>query len=352
MVMTAFNIEPQYLYKLMSMPRGMFSAEPVSHQCNVPDNTITIDFLGNCFLCDCDGWLPIPVGKVQDFASIEQVFNSKSATVIRDDVLSRNYSWCAVDHCGIRQRDIIKKILTISINIDESCNLHCPSCRREPIMITDGPEFEKKLQDANTILSWLQNYDKPVHIIMSGNGDPFASAVLRPIVKNFYPRPGQTFTIFTNGLLIKKQVSESMPIFDSITNFRISVDAGSKTVYEDVRRPGKWELLLENFDYLSSLNKSHLVNLHFALQNKNFRDIPAFVALCQQYGFNGNIHQLDDWGTWENGVSESPDTWTIKNGIYSDHKVLNPAHPNYAECKQIISDYRAVQKITFSPNIL
>jgi organic radical activating enzyme len=350
--MTAFNIEPQYLYKLMSMPRGMFSTEAIANRCNVPDNAISIDFQGNCFLCDCDGWLPIPVGKVSDFNSINEVFDNSAANIIRDDVLLGKYSWCAVEHCGIKQRNMLRKILTITINIDESCNLHCPSCRREPIMITSGTEFEKKLQYANKILSWIQQYDKPLHIVMSGNGDPFASAILRPIVKNFEPRADQTFTIFTNGLLIKKQVSESMPIFNSITNFKISVDAGSKDIYEDVRRPGKWELLLENFDYLSSLNKSHLVNLNFALQNKNFRDIPAFVELCQRYGFKGHIHQLDNWGTWENGVSTVADPWTIKNGTYIDHNVLATTHPNYAECQQIISESCNARNISLSTKLL
>jgi organic radical activating enzyme len=350
--MSAFNLEPQYLYKLLSMPRGALSQTPIGNKCNVPFYNINVDYLGNCFLCDCDGWLPLPVGQVQDFASIEEVLSCEAAKMLQNDVADGNFSWCAVDHCGIRNTDRIKNQVSLSINIDESCNLKCPSCRRESIMITSGLDYDKKLKDVTTILNWLEKYDQPIHITMSGNGDPLASLIMRPIVQKFHPKENQTFTLFTNGLLIKKQLSEGMPIFDSITTFIISVDAGSKEVYEDVRRPGKWSVLLENFDYLADLKKHKLVSLNFALQNKNYKDVPNFIELCHRYGFRGCIHQLDDWGTWSQMTAENQDTWTIDNGIFSDHNVLTPNHSNYKFCQDIIAQNVNSHDIMFSPALL
>jgi MoaA/NifB/PqqE/SkfB family radical SAM enzyme len=219
-------------------------------------------------------------------------------------------------------------------------------------MLTSGPEYDYRLKNANTILSWLENYNEPIRINMSGNGDPLASAIMRPIIKNFHPKARQTFMLSTNGLLIKKQISDGLPIFDSITTFKISVDAGSKEVYEDVRRPGKWAVLLENFDYLNVLGKTSSVQLMFALQNKNYKDIPHFVNLCNRYGFYGVIHQLDDWGTWAQMKSTNPDVWTIQNGVFADHDVLNSAHPNHNECKQIVTQYCNSKNITFAPMVL
>jgi organic radical activating enzyme len=350
--MPAFNLETQYLYKLISMPRGATSTIPIGNKCNAPFHEITVDYLGNCLICSCDGWLPLPVGQVQNFTSIDEVLSCDLAKVLQDDVSNGNFQWCAVDHCGIREHDIIKNHLSLTINIDESCNLQCPSCRKELIMNTSGPEYDKKLKDVNVILNWLEKYQKPIHIIMSGNGDPLASHIMRPIVKNFHPKSNQTFTIFTNGLLIKKQIHDGMPIFDSVTDFRISVDAGSKDVYEDVRRPAKWEVLLENFDYLAELQKNRKVTLNFNLQNKNYKDIPNFVDICHRYGFCGNIHGLDDWGTWSIVDSVEKDVWTIRNGIFSDHDVLNPTHPNHKFCKDIIAQYRNARDINFSSSIL
>jgi len=337
---------------LLSMPRGATSLTPVGNKCNIPFYTIVVDYLGNCLLCDCDGWLPIPVGKVQDFNSIEEVLSSTTAKMLQDDVASGNFMWCAIDHCGIRNQNKIKQRVMLTINIDDSCNLQCPSCRRDSVMLTSGAEYDYRLQSANTILNWLEKYNHPIHITMSGNGDPLASLIMRPIIKNFQPKDHQTFTLFTNGLLIKKQINEGMPIFNAITEFKISVDAGSKEIYEDVRRPGRWEVLLENFDYLKSVGKNALVQLNFAVQNKNYKDIPNFVELCQHYGFRGVIQQLDDWGTWEQMKSQDPNIWTIQNGIFSDHNVLDHNHINYSECKQLIEQYQNYENIKFNPQIL
>lgn len=349
--MVAFTLEPQYLYKLASMPRGFTSKHSVGNRCNIPSYTITVDFLGNCLLCDCDGWLPLPIGKVDDFQTIDDLFASEQARHVRNDVEQGNFSWCAVDHCGIRDSDKIRTSLTLTINIDESCNLNCPSCRRDPIMITQGPEYEAKLQSIERILQWLELYDKKIHIVMSGNGDPLASAVMRPLIKNFVLKSSQTFTIFTNGLLIRKQL-DGLPILNQVSDFRISVDAGSAEVYENVRRPGKWNVLMDNFDYIKHIGKQSITMLNFAFQNKNYRDLPNFIDLCDRYGFKGLVHQLDDWGTWSQNQPEIKDAWTIKNGFFSDHDVLDKNHPNHVAAANLIQNYLQHPKINFSHNLL
>jgi hypothetical protein len=106
--MTAFKLEPQYLYKLASMPRGFTTKNSVNNRCNIPSYTVTVDFLGNCLLCECDGWLPIPVGKVDDFQTIDDLFACEQARLICNDVEQGNFSWCAIDHCGIRDSDKIR----------------------------------------------------------------------------------------------------------------------------------------------------------------------------------------------------------------------------------------------------
>jgi len=349
--MTTFTLEPQYLYKLYSMPRGFATKTAVSNQCNVPKHTVKIDFLGNCLLCDCDGWLPLPVGKVEDFNSIDELLDCAPARLIQDDVAAGNFSWCAIDHCGIRNNNKIKNELDLSINIDESCNLHCPSCRRDPIMITHGPEYDQKIKRVERILQWLERYNKKIHIITSGNGDPLASTIMRPLIKNLVPNALQEFTLFTNGLLIKKQLHD-LAILNQIRRFRISVDAGSSSVYEDVRRPGRWSVLMDNFDYLREIGKQSITTLNFALQNKNYKDLPNFVDLCNQYEFIGMIHQLDDWGTWSQIDSERKDSWTIKNGIFQDHDVLDRKHPNHLKAVRLIQQYLDHPRLRFSPNIL
>ena len=348
--MTTFLIEPQYLFKFASMVRGFNTSQSVGYRCNVPLYTISVDFLGNCLLCDCDGWLPLPIGTVQDFDSIQSLLTSDKARFLQKDVSQGHFSYCAVDNCGIRLGNKIKNKVTLSINIDESCNLACPSCRRDHMMLTQGPDYEKKKQDVARIVQWLSIYDDPIHVVLTGNGDPLASHVIRHLIFNWQIRPHQTFTLKTNGLLIKKMLAK-LAILDQITDFSISVDAGSESVYENVRRPGKWVTLVENLEFLREEHKNSMTGLNFALQKNNFRDIPAFVALCETYGMTGRIHNLDDWGTWSTVVPETPDVWTIKNGVFADHDVLNTNHPNHNEVMRIVRQFAEHPTVQMSPVI-
>jgi molybdenum cofactor biosynthesis enzyme MoaA len=350
--MSDFVLPTQYEYKLESMPRGKDQQAMINHTCTVPYNTLVIDYNSNCLICSCDGWLPIPVGQVSDFETLDQVWQSPAAKILQKDVTDKKFTWCAVDHCGIKTRDIITKKYSVAINIDESCNLYCPSCRREKIMHTQGPEYDRRLADVKKIVCWLEKFQHPVHITLSGNGDPLASAVIRPLIHNFVPKPNQTFTLFTNGLLIKKQLEKSN-ILDHITRVWISVDAGSREVYENVRRGGSWSTLIENFDFLSDKKKNHLVSLNFAVQKNNFEDLYNFVELCRKYNFKCLIHQLDDWGTWNKELPKNPDSWTLINGTYSGHAVLKTDHPDHDQCIAVLNNI-ARQKnnfVNFSPVI-
>ena len=349
--MTYFKLEKEYSYKLVSMPRGKKYIGSISNSCNRPKQSVSIDSNGNCLLCICDGWLPIPVGQVQDFKNLKELFSSPIATLIQDDVDNKKFTWCAVDHCGVKNQNIIQNEFLLSINIDESCNLWCSSCRRDPIMHLTGEEFEKKKSDVAHILKWLDQCNDPITIELSGNGDPLASAIIRPLFQHYKSKPSQKFLLKTNGLLIKKQLLKSS-MLENIKQYSISIDAGSAEVYEKVRCGGSWPVLLENFDFLVSLGKEKSVNLNFAVQKSNFKDIPNFVNLCNRYGFHGNIHQLDDWGTWNNDDVTNPDEWTIKNGTFIQHNVLDKQHPEYQECKQIVESIRPTKNVNLAPRLM
>lgn len=349
--MSYFKLDKEYNYKLNSMPRGKKYAGTIHNSCNMPFKSVSVDLNGNCLICICDGWLPIPVGQVQDFKNLDELFLSPQAKLLQQDIQGKKFTWCAVDHCGIKNNHITLKENFLSINIDESCNLWCPSCRREQIMHLEGPTFEKKKNDVVRILEWLDQFEGPITIELSGNGDPLASSIIRPLFQNYKSKPLQKFLLKTNGLLIKKQLLKSS-ILKNIKTYSISVDAGTAEVYNKVRYGGSWTVLLENFDFLVSLGKEKSVCLNFAAQKNNFRDIPNFVNLCNRYGFSGNIHQLDDWGTWNNNDVLNPDDWTIKNGTFIQHNVLDKQHPDYQECIQIVELVKSTKNINLAPRLM
>jgi sulfatase maturation enzyme AslB (radical SAM superfamily) len=323
------------------MPRGNNRKDPIGNSCNMTSRHVTIDAESNCILCDCDGWLPIPVGKVSDFNSLEEIWNSPVAKMLQDDIDQKKFTWCAVEHCGVISKDINKRRYSININIDDSCNLACPSCRRELRMINSGVEYDKKIIDVNQILSWLTKFNDPITISLGGSGDALASNILRKLIREYVSKPGQQFKITTNGLLIKKIIAESK-ILPNISMLSISVDAASALVYEQVRRPGKWEILLENLHWVAENNLPTVLN--FVVQKTNFKEILEFDRLCTQLNFTGHVQPLNDWGTWNSTPVINPDAYTVTNGTYLDHDVANPMHPEHMEFLTVLQNAREQNK--------
>ena len=315
--MSSFIIPIANQFSYNTIPRNKELQLDILYSCAVPNKTLLVDWKGDCFICECEAWLPISVGKITDFETLDHVWTSPTALILQQDIADKKFLHCAVERCGITQGNINRSIYTISVNIDESCNLRCPSCRRDAIMITSGIEYNVKLLQVNHLVALLENFNRPCRIIMSGNGDPLASSILRPLIHRFAPGKDQQIKLFTNGLLIRKQIADSS-IRDHISEYLISIDAGSKDVYEKVRLGGKWEQLLDNFDYLKEIiqtNKS-TVALTFVTQRDNYLDMQNFCQLCVDSGFSGSITKLEDWGTWNN---------------YAEHDVIgNPNHNEHA----------------------
>ena len=330
-----------------SIPRNRDLKLTINNHCNQPSRTLVIDWKGDCFVCGCEAWLPISVGKITDFDSLDDVWSSPTAQALQQDIDLRLFTHCAVDRCGIINKNITNlgdpNLFVVSINIDESCNLKCPSCRPKSIMLSSGLEYDKKLEISKHIVRLLENFTKPVHIVMSGNGDPLASGIMRPLIHTYQPRENQTIRLFTNGLLLKKQLTGNK-IVDNITRYFISIDAGSKQVYERVRLGGSWEQLIINFDYLrtvidTSKNQAQVL-LMFVLQQDNYKDMLNFILLCKKYKFSGVINRLEDWNTWSS---------------FDQHDVIgNKNHPNHidavTELKKVYALYH--NKIQFNASLV
>ena len=343
------DLEDRYVYTLNSLKRGSES-EPIKNSCNYPWRNVYIDTNSKVFICHCDAWIPIPVGDVMQFESIDAVIKSKAAQAIQSTVQNKLYTYCAVETCGIKQNNKHLNRMMLQISLDESCNLACPSCRRYKINLNKGYEFLKKKRELMHIMSWLENYNQEILITLSGSGDPLASLLTRPLFKTYEPKWNQSFDLKTNGLLLKSIMSDS-PMFDYIETFSISIDAGSAAVYEDVRRPGRWKNLIENLDWLAQKGVQDRVNLLYCFQQKNWRDLANFQSLVEDYGFRGHIDAIQDWGTFLKQPIETPDIWTQQNGYYIDHQVLNYGHEERIPALEALAKVQT-DTITLGPELI
>src|SRR5262249_39781789 len=133
----------------------------------------------------------------------------------------------------------------------------CPTCRLDVIMATK--DQNERLDNARdrVILPLLR--DREVGLHLTAWGDPFASRHYRSILEALgQPEfEGVKLSLLTNGLGLTSHTWKAMPpLAKRIVELRVSVDAATKETYENVRRPGRWEVLRENLDVMGEVNRA------------------------------------------------------------------------------------------------
>lgn len=295
----------------------------IDNSCDIAWNSITVDAKNRVFICTCDGHLPFPVGKVNDFKSFDEVFRSPMAINIQESISEKKFRYCATDHCGIKNQNMQRypNGYYLLLSIDTSCNLRCPSCRERLIFINDKNLLRDKFSTIESIISWIRLTNKKVYVELAG-GDPFASLIYIDMMEVLSQLPNVRFVIRTNGLLIKNNFNKLKNIFNKIDDFIISIDAATKQTYEQVRLGGKWEHLLDNLDFLrDKVKKKPMAG--FVVQKNNLDDVIPFVEFCQQHDLKPSYWVVQDWGTWHD---------------FSEHCVHLSTSKHYTKFVNIIND--------------
>jgi len=286
-------------------------------------------------LCGCDAWLPISVANILEISILEEVWQKDLAKKLQKNIDDKKYTWCSVDSCGIKKSDQIKSKYFISVNVDESCNLACPSCRSHKINWITGPKYDSRLKIANHLVGLINNFHKPLEIMMSGNGDPLASLIYRPLLLKMKPKDNIDIRLLTNGLLLKKIIPK-IKVKDNIKHLDISIDAGDKDTYEKVRLGGVWEQLIDNLNFVKE-NFGCEVTLKFVLQDRNLESLDNFVKLLEKYQFRGNIMPLEDWSSMKD---------------FQTHNIFSKDHPNNEAMLEKIGRYKRHPLLFFHSMII
>jgi len=216
----------------------------------------------------------------------------------------------------------------LQLNHDQSCNLACPSCRTG--IVTAGPEQQQIYVDAadRVLLPMLRNMDGMTYI--SGGGEAFASAHYRKILASLNRRdfPGLFVFLITNAQLLNaKRWAEFPELPEMIGNLSVSIDAARPETYERLRRPGKWNVLMENLELMSRMRAAGQIRrfqINFVVQADNFRELPEFIALGDRLGVdNFWLQRLTNYGAFAEPVFATAD-------------VTSPLHPDHAELLSIL----------------
>lgn len=318
--------------------------------CPMPFTHLSTGFQGQTFACTCPAWVPFSIGSLLDAESADAVWNSAAVAEIRRSILDGDYRYCSRTQCSYlntqklparseivdaQMRALIEGHAThvdhaprmVELNHDPTCNLACPSCRVE--LITKSSEADAHAPaTARTILPLLKRVTGRTYI--TGGGEAFASRHFRGILRalNRTEYPGLQVYLITNGQLLTparwREYPDLPPMLSIVS---VSMDAARAATYESLRRPGKWEPLMENLRFLARMRRDGEIpqlGLNFCVQRANFREMLEFIALGDELGADTVWFQrLVNYGTYDEGT-------------FAGLNVASPAHPDHAELLEVL----------------
>lgn len=226
----------------------------------------------------------------------------------------------------------------LNCSYDKSCNLTCPSCRSSLVMIK-GEKRETIDKIGDLLIEELGGSLNSIYI--TGSGDPFASKHYLRMLTSGVLRKYATLKLHlhTNAQLFSEEVWNRLKIAeDKIDILEVSIDGATKKTYEENRKPGKWETLTENMDFLSRLKSQNLIRhfkISFVVQANNYHEMLEFIELGKRWSADlVYFSTLNNWGTYS-------DQEYLSRAI---HKKEHAMHPRLLDLLRAVdSTHQAVE---------
>jgi len=290
-----------------------------SHVCLKPFTTIETSDRGLAHVC-CPDWLPTPIGDLKsDFL---KQWRGPVARKIRASIVDGSYRYCSRVHCTDisnrllphRESEVVRETLAafsapgstppprrIGLSHDRSCNLSCPSCRSASIVASKSEQakldklFDRSVLPALRVAEW---------VYITGSGDPFGSNHFRRTIKrlNREEFPRLKIELHTNGQLFDERAWTELGLAGRVTYVQISIDAAEPETYAIVRRGGTFERLRRNLAFVRRLKEAgeiEILEFSMVVQARNFREMPAFVRLGQEFAADVvSFQMIRNWGTF------------------------------------------------------
>ena len=281
--------------------------------CARPYDTVLIDKQGSCYACECTAWLPQSIGNLQ-IKSLSEILDSSMHRHLQESIKDGTYRYCNNRLCSYIKTNWFDEhtggsIKNLRLAIDDSCNLRCPSCRKNLIFHKEGSAYNLGIRLADRINEWLYTYDQPVQVHIGSDGDPFASQVYRHFMEQTPQRGNIKYSILTNALMFKEFHTRVPNVMKNLNELGVSIDGASRETYEKLRLGGRWDKVNENLQSISDAKQKHNFKfiLYFVVQKDNHHEMDDMMALGERYGADRvNFSLIEDWGVMPNFKSKLP----------------------------------------------
>ncbi len=311
----------------------------IAKRCPRPKDTILIDKQGSCYACECTSWLPQSIGNLQ-IKSLEEIIGSDMHQHLQSSIADGTYRYCNEHQCSYIKSGAVlhgqpERIQHLRLAIDDSCNLRCPSCRKNMIFHKEGSAYNLGIRLADKINDWLHNYEHPIQVHIGSDGDPFASHVYRHFMDQTPERDNIKYSILTNGLMFKDFAPRVPYVIRNLNELGVSIDGATKETYEKLRLGGRWEKINENLEHISQLKQEHGFRfiMHYVVQKENYHEMEDIIMLGKKYNADRVwLNKMEDWNVLDN---------------FKEMDIFDPEHPlhlDYQERLESIKPYMGFEK--------
>lgn len=291
----------------------------MAKRCARPFDTILIDKQGSCFACECTAWLPQNIGNLQ-VSDLVDIIDSDMHRVLQASILDGSYRYCNQAQCSYLKSGMFNerthtKIKHLRLAIDDSCNLKCPSCRIRMVFHKQGAQYDLSIKLADKINAWLDVQDNHIRVHIGSDGDPFASHVYRHFMRNTPKRQNITYSLLTNGLMLRDFHASVPHVISKMDTLGISIDGATQGTYEKLRLGGRWDKMVDALECARDLKQSngHKFNMHMVVQQDNWHEMELMVAMATKYSADTvYLNPIEDWNT---GVDMSRQTFKHEDGF-------------------------------------
>jgi hypothetical protein len=336
---------PPHLEKFAGPDRGYLTKVT----CTQPYSEFSVISGGEVLVC-CGHLVPMSIGNLEKDVDVPSIWNSSNVRKIRESVVDGTFRYCNHLDCAVMNRNTLPQkdspqirndpvmraaidhgqtdvdsIRLLYFGYDSSCNLSCPSCRREIIMEKDSAPRRKAIEEK--IKPMLPKIES---IFLNSCCEFLVSKPSRNLLLSINPEtcPDLKIDLISNGTLFSEaEWAKFANAHSQIRTIRISMDAARPHTFETVRRGGRWPIFFENIKFIARLRSDRRIeNLTFSFtyQLANFREMPEFIVLCEELGV--------DYARFEHLVQ----TDAMSDAEYAAAAVHEPSHPLYGEFLSII----------------
>lgn len=199
---------------------------------------------------------------------------SRETTVPDHETLARKLEWR-------RHPDEAGRYLNVFIEQNNTCNLKCRMCGFSDSRVAAVPRYHMPASVYESIARQVFPLTNYLH--MSLMTEPFMTSDFpdRLMLIGKYGVPYSR--VVTNGTLLTEKTIETI-INSQITSFTVSIDGGTKEVYEEIRVGARFEAVLEKIGLFKKLREKRGASLpklqiNHVLMKRNVDFFDDFLAL-------------------------------------------------------------------------